>query len=166
MLTYTRETTVAAVAGLGLAELDHQHDPGANPIGALLAHVAAVEWAYAAGTLEGGPAAAAWAAWGPLLRLGPAAWAAARGRPLDEHLARLAAVRERTLAGLRSVDDGWLERPPRLPWLREPATHLWAWYHVMEDELNHRGQVRWLRSRLPGRPGPGASQASGSAGAA
>lgn len=36
--------------------------------------------------------------------------------------------------------------------LREPTTHLWAWYHVMEDELNHRGQIRWLCARLPGHP--------------
>jgi hypothetical protein len=24
----------------------------------------------------------------------------------------------------------------------------WAWFHVAEDEINHRGQIRWLRSRL------------------
>jgi len=62
---------------------------------------------------------------------------------------RLLVVRERTLDGLRAVDDAWLARSATLPWLRRPATHLWAWYHVMEDELNHRGQIRWLRSRLP-----------------
>jgi uncharacterized damage-inducible protein DinB len=150
MLTYTRATTVAAVAGLGPAEIDHQHDAAANPIGALLAHVGAIEWSYLATTLEREPPAVGeWAEWGPLLRLGPEAWAAARGRTLDEHLARLATVRERTLAGLRAVDDAWLMQQATLPWLRGPATHLWAWYHVMEDELNHRGQIRWLRARLP-----------------
>jgi len=25
----------------------------------------------------------------------------------------------------------------------------WAWFHQAEDEINHRGQIRWLRSRLP-----------------
>ena len=25
----------------------------------------------------------------------------------------------------------------------------WAWFHVAEDEINHRGQMRWLRARLP-----------------
>ena len=25
----------------------------------------------------------------------------------------------------------------------------WAWFHVAEDEVNHRGQMRWLRARLP-----------------
>jgi hypothetical protein len=25
----------------------------------------------------------------------------------------------------------------------------WAWFHAAEDEINHRGQIRWLRKRLP-----------------
>jgi hypothetical protein len=24
----------------------------------------------------------------------------------------------------------------------------WGWFHVAEDEINHRGQIRWLRARL------------------
>jgi hypothetical protein len=24
------------------------------------------------------------------------------------------------------------------------------WFHTAEDEINHRGQMRWLRARLPG----------------
>jgi len=24
----------------------------------------------------------------------------------------------------------------------------WAWFHVAEDEISHRGQMRWLRKRL------------------
>ena len=150
MLTYTRATTLVAVAGLEPEDLDRQHDAAANPVGALLAHVASIEWSLLTWTLEQGqPTAAEWAEWGPLLRLGPEAWAAARGRTLEEHVARLAAVRERTLVGLRAVDDAWLAGQTPLPWLRGPATHLWAWYHVMEDELSHRGQIRWLRARLP-----------------
>jgi uncharacterized damage-inducible protein DinB len=154
MLEHTRGSTLAAVAGLGLSELDYQHDGAANPIGALLAHVATIEWGYAVATLGGPPPAAEdWATWGPLFQLGPAAWAAARGRPLEAHVQRLQEVRERTLAGLRGVDDAWLTQRATLPWLRAPVTHLWAWYHVMEDELNHRGQIRWLRARLPSAEG-------------
>ena len=150
MLTYTRATTVAAVEGLETAQLDYQHDATANPIGAPLAHISAIEWAYVTGTLGGEtPAPSEWAAWGPLMRLGPAAWVAARGQTLAEHIDRLAAVRERTLAGLRNVDDVWLAQRAELSWIPGAATNLWAWYHVMEDELSHRGQIRWLRTRLP-----------------
>jgi uncharacterized damage-inducible protein DinB len=152
MLTYTRATTLAAVAGLAPSDLDHQHDTKANPIGALLSHISAIEWSFVASTPGGTPPSDAdWPEWGPLFRLGPEAWAAARGQTLEEHLTRLAAVRARTLDGLRAVDDAWLVQHATLPWFREPVTHLWIWYHVMEDELNHRGQIRWLRGRLPGR---------------
>jgi len=58
----------------------------------------------------------------------------------------LAEARRVTLAGLASRDDEWLEQPLRAA----PAMNAhWAWFHVAEDEINHRGQIRWLRSRLP-----------------
>jgi uncharacterized damage-inducible protein DinB len=150
MLEQARTSTLDAVAGLDVTALDHQQDARANPIGAILAHVAAIEWAYAVVTLGGTPPTQEeWLEWQPVIQLGPAAWEAARGRPLEFHLRRLRAVRERTLAGLRTVDDAWLSRTITLPWMQRTATNLWAWYHVMEDELNHRGQIRWLRGRLP-----------------
>jgi hypothetical protein len=46
MLTYARSTTLAAVAGLSTDQLDHLHDPASNSIGALLAHIGAVERSY------------------------------------------------------------------------------------------------------------------------
>jgi len=149
MLEYTRVTTLDSVADLTVADLDHQHDAKANPIGALLAHITAVEWVYTASTVGGPtPSDTDWAEWGPLLRLEPAVWDFARGRPVEWHVERLRAVRGRTLEGFRAFDDAWLEQPATLSWARGAPTNLWAWYHVMEDELNHRGQIRWLRSRL------------------
>jgi uncharacterized damage-inducible protein DinB len=78
MLMYARNTTIAAVQGLTVAQLDHLHDDQSNSIGALLAHIIAIEHAY----------------------------------QINVH---------------------------------------WAWFHVAEDEINHRGQIRWLRRRLPNR---------------
>ena len=43
MLAYARETLLAAVRGLDRDQLDHLHDERSNSIGALLAHVTAVE---------------------------------------------------------------------------------------------------------------------------
>jgi hypothetical protein len=62
--------------------------------------------------------------------------------------------------GLALQDDDWLsqERPF---WENLPANHYFMWFHALEDEVNHRGQIRWLRKRLPSpeerdRTGPGA----------
>ena len=51
-LTYVREGMLAAVKGLTPAQLDHLHDAESNTIGALLAHVAAVERWYQVFTFE------------------------------------------------------------------------------------------------------------------
>ena len=63
-------------------------------------------------------------------------------------LVELRSVRQLTLEGLAARDDAWLERSV------SPAPNInahWAWFHVAEDEINHRGQIRWLRARLPRR---------------
>jgi uncharacterized damage-inducible protein DinB len=149
MLDYACNTTLTAIDGLSTAQLEHRHDEKANSIGAMLAHVASTEWYYLTATLEHGAAdPAAWSDWGVAMRLGPPAEAAAKGRDALWHRERLASLRSRTLAGLRGVDDAWLAGEFTLPWLGQSATHHWAWFHVAEDELNHRGQIRWLRARL------------------
>jgi hypothetical protein len=63
-------------------------------------------------------------------------------------LVELRSVRQPTLEGLAARDDAWLERSVS-PALKINAQ--WAWFHVAEDEINHRGQIRWLRARLPSR---------------
>ena len=147
MLTYARNTTVAAVEGLTLAELDHLHDAQSNSIGALLAHIVAVERSYQVMTFEDRPLAPhEQAQWSIALKLGDEGRGALRGRPLDHYLDELTSVRGATLEGLAGRDDAWLDRSVN------PAPRInvhWAWFHVAEDEINHRGQIRWLRARLP-----------------
>ena len=50
MMNYVRSTTLSAVAGLEMDELDYIHDPQSNSIGALLLHIAAAEVGYQAHT--------------------------------------------------------------------------------------------------------------------
>jgi hypothetical protein len=147
MLTYARSTTMAAVDGLTVTALDHLHDPTSNSIGALLAHITAVERSYQVLTFEDrlfSPDENA--PWVAALKLGDMGRTALRDQPLSHYLEKLDEVRGDTLKGLAARDDDWLERSvalaPRL------NAH-WAWFHVLEDEVNHRGQIRWLRSRLP-----------------
>lgn len=150
MLTFARTTTVEAVEGLAVAELDHLHDEASNSIGALLAHVAAVEGWYQRLTFdEREPTAAEEAPRLAALDLGERARREIRGRALGAYLAELEQVRAATLAAFAERDDDWLERP--LAARPEMNAH-WAWFHVAEDEISHRGQIRWLRARLPGVP--------------
>lgn len=147
MLTYARSTTLAAVQGLTTAELDHLHDAGSNSIGALLAHCAAVERSYQVLTFEERMLSPAEnELMSPALTLGDAGRRALRGLPLEHYLEALSAARRVTLDSLAARDDAWLERSVTLA----PRINAhWAWFHVAEDEINHRGQIRWLRARLP-----------------
>ena len=57
-------------------------------------------------------------------------------------------MRRVTLETLATRDDAWLERSV------SPAPRInraLCRFHVAEDEINHRGQIRWLRARLPTR---------------
>jgi uncharacterized damage-inducible protein DinB len=147
ILLYARQTTLTAIEGLSIADLDHLQDDASNSIGALLAHIAAVERGYQHIVFdERPPTAEETAALEPALTLGAEARRLLRGRSLEHYVHELAEARRITLAGLASRDDEWLEQSLRAA----PAMNAhWAWFHVAEDEINHRGQIRWLRARLP-----------------
>jgi uncharacterized damage-inducible protein DinB len=147
MLSYARQTTLKAVEGLTREQLDHLHDGRSNSTGALLAHVAAVERGYQLVTFEERePTPAETEAWSASLKLGADGRRDIRGHELLFYVDELLRTREATLAALAARDDAWLEAPLGIA----PALNAhWAWFHVAEDEINHRGQIRWLRSRLP-----------------
>lgn len=147
MMNYARMTTLRAVDGLTMEQLDHLQDERSNSIGALLEHLVAVERSYQVLTFEERPPTLEEnAAWAAPLGLGDEGRRVLRAKPLEHYLEQMSATRKATLEGLASRDDKWLERPiPAMPALN---AH-WAWFHVAEDEINHRGQIRWLRARLP-----------------
>ncbi|MDQ3949819.1 MAG: DinB family protein [Gemmatimonadota bacterium] len=149
MMSYTRWTTVRAVAGLSVSQLDHLHDAASNSIGALLAHIAAVEIAYQRSTFGTGFASARDAEIDAALELGDRARQEVRGSPLEHYLKLLDGVRRHTLGELATRTDPWLDETTALR-SGKPASNYFKWFHVFEDELNHRGQIRWLRRRLPG----------------
>ena len=146
MLSYARSTTIIAVEGLTTGQLDHLHDPDSNSIGALLAHIAAVERSYQVLTFEERMLSAEEnERLAAALKLGTEARRVLRGQPLEHYLSQLEVTRRDTLAALAERDDEWLDRSVTLA----PKINAhWAWFHVAEDEINHRGQIRWLKARL------------------
>lgn len=149
ILGYTRRTTISAVRGLTTAHLDHRHDAHSNSIGALLAHVAALEVWYQVETFE----ERTWtpdeaASWAHALELSPRTSTIVAGNSLAFYLETLSGLRQVTERELRIRADEWLLKPT--PFGETTANNYWKWFHVCEDELNHRGQIMWLRRRLPG----------------
>ena len=152
MMNYTRSTTLEAVTGLGVDELDYLHDPQSNSIGTLLSHIAAAEVGYQAATFDARDLTAEEKQqWGAAIDLGERARDEIRGYELDHYLGRLEQVRARTLAELGRRDDQWLEEQTSFR-SGQRVNNYFKWFHVLGHEINHRGQIRWLRSRATKRP--------------
>ena len=152
MMNYARSVTLQAVAGLGVEELDYLHDLQSNSIGTLLSHIAAAEVGYQAATFSGRDLTAEERQhWGAALDLGERARDEIRGYDLDHYLGRLEQVRALTLAELGRRDDQWLEEQTSFG-SGQRVNNYFKWFHVIGHEINHRGQIRWLRSRATKRP--------------
>jgi uncharacterized damage-inducible protein DinB len=148
MLNYNRQTIIDSIDGLTTAELDFLVDAQANSIGALVLHLAAIEKIYQVTTFEGRKAFNNQENkdWKAALDLGDAARKTIKGQPASYYLERIAEVRDKTLSTLKTKDDDWLLRADK-----ENVNNYWRWFHVCEHESNHRGQITWLRKRIPAR---------------
>ena len=147
MLNYVRHTTVEAAAGLEPSQLDYMPDAQSNSIGALLSHIAAAEVGYQAATFhERELSAQEKDEWGAAFALGDRSRQEIRGHDLAYYLTRLEQVRALTLLELRQRDDAWLEAEATFRG-GQRINNYFKWFHVLGHEINHRGQIRWLRSR-------------------
>lgn len=144
MLDYARRNTLSSVQGLSLEQLDTQVMKQGNTVGMLLTHIAQVEETYQSVTFRGVR---------PTGRsaknvLSDAGRKKFRGNDLGYYLEHLKAVRAETLAELQKRDDDWLHRE-HTPWPNKTQmNNSFCWFHVLEDELNHGGQIKILRKEI------------------
>jgi uncharacterized damage-inducible protein DinB len=89
--------------------------------------------------------------WGAALDLAERARREIKGHELDYYMGRLKQVRAKTLDELARRDDGWLEEQTSFGSGRK-VNNYFKWFHVFGHEINHRGQIRWLRTRATMRP--------------
>jgi uncharacterized damage-inducible protein DinB len=149
MMDYARQTTLQMVQGLTIQELDALPDPTGNSIGMLLEHFVAVEIGYQAMTFENNNdwdkvLGERWQAGGELGALGREK---IKGHSLRYYIENLETTRAKTYAEFAKRDDTWLEEP--IPFWGTTGNRYFAWFHVFEDEINHRGQIRLLHKQLP-----------------
>jgi len=151
MMNYARYTTLSAVADVRVDELDYLHDPQSNSIGALLSHIAAAEVGYQAATFYARDLNEKERhEWGAALDLGERARREISGHELDYYVSRLEQVRAKTLDELARREDEWLEEQTSFGG-GQKVNNYFKWFHVFGHEINHRGQIRWLRSRATSR---------------
>jgi uncharacterized damage-inducible protein DinB len=153
MLNYNRSTIIGITKGLTIEQLDYLHDSKANTIGALIMHLGATEVFYQANTFEGRQDFndTEKKLWDDAMNLGDAGRKNIKGHELKYYIDQITEVREKTLRELKNKDDKWLMEIDK-KWSNEKRSinTYWKWFHVCEHESNHRGQIAWLKSRLPG----------------
>jgi len=152
MLNYNRHTVLGMTKSMTMKELDYLHDANANTIGALILHLGATEKFYQINTFEGRQDfnEDEKKVWGAAMSLGDEGRQQIKGKELQFYIDAITEVRQKTLEELKKKDDKWLLAiDPE--WSKErPLNTYWKWFHVCEHESNHRGQMTWLKSRLPG----------------
>lgn len=152
-MAFMRWQVLNSVKGMSQKDLDFLLDDKANRIGALLMHLAAAETFYQLNTFEGlapDKIPDAWKEkWGMPMDLGEPARKGIVGNNLDYYLNVLNETRQKTLDEFRKRDDAWLMAVDK-SWGWGPTNNYCKWFHVTEHEANHNGQIKFLKSRLPG----------------
>ena len=151
MMNWMREVVLQPVRGMSVAELDYLHDDNSNSIGAMLWHLAATERFYYLNTFDN----RRWGDWPSkdaeefdiAMSLGDAGRREIKGNSLDFYLEKLERVRNQSLEELKKRDDDWLLKPDE-GWFWGPTNNYCKWFHVVEHESNHNGQIKYISSRI------------------
>ncbi|WKN41129.1 DinB family protein [Tunicatimonas pelagia] len=127
-------------------ETDFLLDDKANSIGALVMHLAAAEAYYQVFTFEGrGFNEEEKEKWQVALNLGQKVRNQFKGKSIDYYLGIYKEVRQKTIEELQKRDDAWLNKaqPGR------GTNNHFSWFHVMEHQSSHLGQILMLKKRFP-----------------
>lgn len=152
MMNWMRKTILYPVANMTVKDLDYLHDKNSNTIGAMLWHLAATERYYQLNTFEnmewGSWSDEIKAEWDTPMSLGDEGRKRIKGNNIDFYLDKLREVRENTLTELAKRDDDWLMKIDENWGWTSPTNNYCKWFHVVEHESNHNGQIKYLKSRI------------------
>lgn len=149
MMNFMRSIVLRPVRGMSVKDLDFLLDDKANSIGAMLLHLAAVERYYQEDTFDG----KTWDLptkenhlWEAASDLGDKGRAQIKGYSLDFYLNVLEESRAFSIAEMKKRDDEWLTK--ELQFWGGTSNNYCKWFHVVEHESNHNGQIKMVKSRI------------------
>ncbi|WP_298760307.1 DUF664 domain-containing protein [uncultured Psychroserpens sp.] len=118
-------------------------DDKANSPGAIIYHLAATEAYYQVYTFENrGFNAEEREKWNTALNLGDKARQEFKDKPISYYLEIYDKVRAKTKELLKTKDDEWFKKK------NGTMSNHWAWFHVMEHQANHMGQLALIAKRI------------------
>lgn len=144
MLEDLKDRVTRSVSHLTLEQTDYLLDENANRIGAMIMHLAAIERYYQVYTFENRDFNKEEnEKWGGAMDLDSQGRAELVGKPISYYLEIWDEVRAETLKLLKTKDDKWFKSNVK----NSNMNNHWAWYHVMEHQANHMGQIRLIIKR-------------------
>jgi uncharacterized damage-inducible protein DinB len=144
-LQNARHYLLRATRELSVAELDAKPGAAKNSIGAILAHLDAAENMFQRILFEGRRFnEEEMPLYNPPFEF--EGGDRTHGRDIDSYHRDLDETRVRTLAGLRQHDDAWLDTPKTF--MKQPSNIFYYWFHYIQDEARHTGQVILIRKHL------------------
>ena len=147
MLEHTRAVTLQEIENLSVEQLDFIMPSGGNSIGALLKHMASIEKAHQLISFQNRDfTKEELEIWEDALYLGEVG-RTIHGHEIQYYVQFLQSVREESLKYLSKVGDTWLMSERKWPNGVAYNQH-YLLFHVIEDEINHRGQIRMLKRYL------------------
>ncbi len=148
MMNYARYVTLESVKGLTVEQLDYQHDKESNSIGALLYHIASTDFYFRMLTFEERELTPEEdKEWAAASYLGEKGRKEINGNDLEFYVNILNRERSIIYKLFKEKDDEWLEK--KMQWHGNTANFHYIWFHAFEDEIHHRGQINWIKKRLP-----------------
>ncbi|MEO7989926.1 MAG: DinB family protein [Chryseolinea sp.] len=152
MMTWMRTVMLMSVENMKVEDLDYLHDAKSNTVGAMLLHLAATERNYQISTFE-------WKIdfkgdgkinWDAAMSLGDKGRESIKGNTPDYYVNILNETRAKTIEEFKKRDDKWLAKVDPHFFQDKPTNNYCKWFHVCEHESNHNGQIKWIKSRMPG----------------
>lgn len=141
MLENLKDDIISSTRGLNSLETDFQFDKKANSIGAIILHVAAVEATYQRYSFGEDMLNAYDKEEQELLERSldlNKTKEILKDKPAKYYLTMYKKVRKNTLKEFQKIKDDW--------WTKKRH---WSWFHVMEHQAYHLGQIELIIARLP-----------------
>lgn len=146
MLEDLKDRVEFSVKNMDQYEIDYLHDAEANRIGALVMHLAAAEKYYQVFTFENREFnEEEKKKWETALNLDQGARDEFKGHDIQYYLDIYNEVRAKTISELKKRDDAWFAEVNT----KYETSNQYCWFHVMEHQSSHLGQILFLQKRIP-----------------
>jgi uncharacterized damage-inducible protein DinB len=146
MLEDLKDRVENTVKNMSQYEIDYLYDEQANRIGSLVMHLAAAEAYYQVFTFENREFnAEEKKKWDTALDLDKGGRDDLKGHDIHYYLDIYNQVRAKTITELKKRDDAWFAEEQK----RYGVTNQYCWFHVMEHQSSHLGQILFLKKRIP-----------------